>query len=265
MSETNTIIDTRAIDTYQEAYDRLQNRFGGQIQVVKSELITDFQDPNELVSGIDAVGFRDISVKASELSPLVGRVVLYPNRIERCYQPAVITRTKDGRKLQMTVLGQPYDPEVGVSEGILFELGLKNDTQQPTFGSHTAAGGYESGHFAPAMIGAKSVDARNNIITLGDKGTHRVGAHDGGVPEKMMKEGLMGGTPMLTRELSLDNPHPIPLAWHPRLESPHGLMVARYTGPTNPIELMLGAASKALGDQAVDQVGELVDAAIRGR
>ncbi len=80
----------------------------------------------------------------------------------------------------------------------------------------------------------------------------------------MMKEQLLGGTKMTTRTIPANNPHPLPLYWHPSLENDHGLMVAHYNGPTGAIELMLGAASNALGERAIEQVGELADAAIRG-
>lgn len=256
-----TEIDTRTVDIYQSAYADLQQRFNGQIEVVNANHDTGYQDPNQLAAGVDAVGFRDISAKVSELGPFIGRIVLYPNRRKNEYQPAVITRK--GASLQMTVLNQPFDPNVGISDGILFELGLKNDTNQPTFGTHTASGGFEAGHFAPAMIGVRAADARNAIISRGDRGTHGVGSSAGGVPEKMMQEGLLGGVAMTTRALPADSPHPVPLYWHPRLEDNRGLMVANYEGQTNAVQLMLGAASYALGPRAVDQIGELADAAIR--
>lgn len=258
-----TNFNTGTFEGYAKAYDRLQHRFAGKIEVVEPDTLYTYQDPNELTVARKETGFLDISAKAHELGPFLGRVVLYPSRKAAVYQPAVITRKNNS--LQMTVLDQPFDPNVGITEGILFELGLKNDTRQSTFGAHTASRGFESGHFAPAMIGVKAQDAREAIITDGDKGTHSVGVTAGGVPEKMMQEGLLGGTAMKTREISVDTPYPIPLYWHPALEDDNGLMLARYTGPTSTVELMLGAASQALGEQATDQVGQLVDAAIRGR
>lgn len=248
----------KTLDTFRDSFENMQVRYGGAITVVSAEQSVERISADAVKNLEIEQGFYDVSMPARELDPIVGRVVLSMDRKNNRYCPAVIT--KKGDNLQMSRLNQAFDPRVGLSDGIRFGLGLKNDTSQATFGSHVAAGGFEAGHFAPVLLGAKDQTVRTQIKQRGDEATHKVGNEVGGVPEKMLKTGLLSGVNLESITLDTSNPHPIPLFWHPALESEDGLAVAHYEGSVN---LMLGAAAHALGDRAVDTVGELVNDAVR--
>ncbi len=252
----------RTAEGFNQGFEELQKRYSGALDVIEStEATRTYLDVGEASHGEEAFGFRDISGTASEISAFEGRIVLYPDTKGGFYKPATITKSKG--ELQLTVLDQPFDPNVGVTDGIMFGLGLKAETSKPTFGGHTAAGGFEAGHFAPVMIGAVATDVRSDIIARGDKATHSTGNDVGGVPEKMTQTGLLKGVKPTTVSLDTSNPRKIPLRWHPSLESDEGMLLAEYSG-TNPVKLMLGSAAIGLGPHGVDKAGELVNDAVRG-
>ena len=166
-----------------------------------------------------------------------------------------------GFERRMTILLQPYDPKVGVSVGMMFGLALKKETEEPTFGSHTGAGGFEAGHITPTFVGAKVPKIGEQIIQHGDAATHKVGANQGGVPEAMTQTNLIEGVDYKTRTLDMLSPHPIGLKTHATLEGDNGLIVPEYPGA---LRTAMGAAANSLGEEALDKVGELVDSAIAG-
>ena len=255
---------------FEKGYNRLQQRFAGQIDVVNSvdrstaaAFDVNDREPKELHHG-----FVDISAKVRDISPLYGRVVLSMLRSDRngvVYAPTVFTSKKDkdtgNEVVQMTRLEQPFATDVGITDGIRFGLGLKNATANESFGSHGGSGAYESGHFSTAIIGARDQASRSLIVAHGDKGAHQVGKIVGGVPEQMVESGLMDGIKPRTVTLDINNPNPIGIFWHKGLENENGMMAAEYDGA---VKLMMGAATNALGDQALDSVGSLVDQTVRG-
>lgn len=254
---------------YSESYQDLQRRFEGRVEVLSPAAVNKELAPEEVIKGIELNQFNDISAPASELGPFIGRVVLWPNRKDGNYHPAVLTEKlrKDGkRELHMTVLGQPYVPEVGLTDGIMFSLGLKKDTNDVNFGAHTKAKGFEAGHITPAFIAVASSDVATDIINYGDDATHNVGDEIGGVAEKAIETGLLKGVPTpRTKKLDINNPHPVSLYWHTNLsDNRNGMTVAAYDGETSAVKLMLGAAHKALGSEVTERVGEFTELAIKG-
>jgi hypothetical protein len=157
----------------------------------------------------------------------------------------------------------PFSETEGITDGIMFGLGLKNKTASTSFGAH-GYGKLEAGHLTPAILSIRDIQARQQLVQNGDKGSHSIlDDKSGGVPEKMINAGLINknDVPITTRLIPSDVNVPIPIFWHKKLENNQGLMLAEYP---NSLRLMLGGAADALGDRAVDQVGELVTHASRG-
>ena len=249
-------------DDFYIGYEKLQTRFDNLIVVVEDKPDqTAFVDAEDYANQEIFGGFVDISMPVKDLGPLVGRVLLTPGKFNGVdsFCPVVLTRVSG--KLQITRMNQPFDPEFGITEGIMFGLALKQDTSASSFGSHVKAGGYEAGHFAPVLIGAANDVIGESIKQNGDQATHQIGKKAGGVAEQMIVDGLLPGISLKTVELDMKNPDPIRLFWHPKLESEDGLIVPKYE---NSVNLMLGAAANSLGSFALDKVGGLVNDAVRG-
>jgi hypothetical protein len=248
----------KQLEQFEGGFEKLQRRYDGAVTVLESGLTITHLSADQYAQNELQGGFIDISMKPQDLDGLIGRVVLSPDRQSNMMKPAVITKKAGVR--QLTRLDQPFDPTVGVTDGILFGLGLKNDTAQPTFGAHITAGGFEAGHLAPAFIGVVSPEIKSRLKSHGDEATHQVGAKVGGVAEAMVESGLLTEIKPKTVELPAHSDVPIPLYWHPSLESDEGMQIAQYEGA---VKLMFGAATLRLGGAAVDRVGELVDDVIR--
>ncbi len=261
-------------DLLQKSFESLQKRFDGGIVIVDDPGSINALNPNSVQSetqnspdgsGLNKEeinrGFVDISAKPSDLWPLYGRVVLTLNRTKRVFSPAVITNRTGAT--QITIMDTPFSETEGITDGILFGLGLKNKTASTSFGAH-GYGKLEAGHLTPALLGVRDNEAREQLVQRGDKGSHKIlDDKSGGVPEKLISAGLIDNNsiPIKTKEIPADVVVPIPIYWHKKLETNEGLMIAEYP---NSLRLMLGSAADALGDKAVDQVGELVTHASRG-
>lgn len=259
----------RTVDAYRQSFDTAQEVFDGSIdtadrsrQVLQPEnaqASADFL----IDSGQDREGFFPVIIDTQALhddtsSLFINRALLMHNSELGVLSPVVITANPENPgEFQITMLNQPYDPEVGFSDGMHFGISVKAQTRVEGFGGHSSAGGFEQGHFGAVLLGAKDEALADTLVASGDQATHKI--LDNGVSETMASRKMLDLQP-ITRQLP-KNSAKLQLYWHEGLESENGPIGGDYPDATR---LMLGAGVHAIGERGLDRARTLVDVAIRG-
>jgi hypothetical protein len=258
----------RAENNFTEAFDSAQRDFQGKIDDVdRSQDVLAGSPAGDaldlLTEKNSSGGFHEVRVTPNMLredaAPLIGRILLMPNRQLGAFSPVIFTEdpTNPGQ-FEVTMLNQPFVPEVGFTKGQHFGLSVKAQTRVESFGGHGDSGGFEAGHFSTVLAAAspQGREIANSLVTDGDKATHSV--LDDGTPEKLSSLGLMP-LDYIKKRLPAGDMQ-LPVLWHPRL------------GGDNPaagdypdaIRLMMGAEVQAIGTEGIDRAGQLVEDAIKG-
>ena len=254
---------------YERSFESAQEMFNGDIDTTdRSKLVVpgnpeetlDFYQDNKP----NADNFYPVRVESELLREqpalFVNRALLMHNPRINALSPVIITTDPNSLgKFQITMFDQPYDPKVGFSPGMHWNISLKAQARASGFGEHgPKASGLEQGHFGAAILGAYDKAVGQAIINRGDKGTHGQ-VLDKGVPEVMGQSSMLPVAP-ITRDLP---PTFVPLMayWHDKLQDDVGPISGDYPESTR---LMLGAGLHAIGQDGIIKLEELVKDAVRG-
>lgn len=259
----------RLEEGYEAAFAAAQQEFGGRIDASdKSHDVTNHalgQDMDHLLTGAHKRdGFYELVLTPEAFqagaAALIGRAVLLPNRRIGAFSPAIFTRGEGG-VLEVTMLDQPFDPEVGFSSGQHFGLSLPAQTRVPSFGAHSGQGGFEAGHFTTALAAAApgGETVASQLLNDGDDATHTF--LNGSVPQTAAQTGALPFG--YQRSLVLAGSHQLRVLWHAGLSGTDGAPAAGdYPGATR---LMNGAQVRAIGGAGIEKVHGLVQAAVAGK
>jgi hypothetical protein len=270
-----------ALETYDAAYDAAQRNYGGRLdETDHSGLIL----PGDIES-FDALR-REAERKTTNIDPFkpvdiqlgylaatealyVNRPLLVKNRlpgIGLVYSPAVITKKMDhhskrgepvGAEYFLTKIMQPFDPEVGASEGIHLGISLASQTRAGRFGGHgedDIASGFEQGHFLATAIGAHNADIGKKIVQDGHKASGTV--INAGVIDLMSGGVMLDIAGQRTQKLDTSSSQKIRLYWHEKLDAVRGDM-------RDATKLAIGGAMLALGENGQERVDRLIDDAVK--
>ena len=244
-------------DKYMIGFNTLQSAFDGQIEVLADSAPVINRAEIEITDG--RKDFVSMPVPTEQLATYVGQILLMQDRTGNFYSPVVVSPAKHGTGYQITKLEQPYDPEVGISDGIRFGLAIKLATSKTSFGMHVPSGGLEAGHFSPLLVAGRNDQLAADLVARGDKATHGVlEAPVGGVAEVMAMSGLLQ-IPYKTAQIP--DGVVVPLYWHKSLADSSIDNSAQYP---DAVKLMLGAATNSLGVAGIDTARRLVEHAAKG-
>lgn len=259
--------DTFEADRFSDSFAAAQEALGGRIEVVdRSDLVVAQPDAARdlLMAGTpNRQGFYELQVSGQELrgNPvfrhLLGRVVLMPNRQLHALSPAIITAGEQ-QDYTVTMLNQPFVPDVGFTPGQHFGLSVKAQTRTAGFGGHGVAGGYEAGHFSTVLVGSRERSVGQAIVRAGDLATHQV--ISAGVPEAMSQTDMLA-VPYRSARVPANSQAKMAIFWHPALDDERGPAAGDYP---DAIRLMLGAGVAAIGQRGLDDAQRLVEHATKG-
>lgn len=248
-------------DQYHESFEQAQAAFDGRLDDLdrSSLVVVNGRSADITSAGPDRTGFYpiDISLRpgSNDLAVFAGRAILVPNTNLGALSPAVITAEADqAGGYQITMLQQPYTPNVGFSEGMHFGLSAKVQTRTAGFGGHGTAGGFEQGHMGAVLLGARDGAIGRELVVNGDTATHRV--LNAGTAESFSQYDMLNIN-YVTRPLPANTDATLRVYWHETLPDVAG----DFPEAT---KLLLGAGIRVLGTQGLDRARRLVDDAIRG-
>jgi hypothetical protein len=251
-----------------EAFNDAQQDFQGRIDTTdrSQDVLVDSwaSDALDLLTDKNpSGGFYEVRVTPSMLradaAPLIGRILLMPNKKLGAFSPVIFTDDPaNPGQFEVTMLNQPFVPEVGFTKGQHFGLSVKAQTRVDSFGGHGGSGGFEAGHFSTVLAASsrRGGEIADSLVANGDNATHAV--LDDGTPEKLSELGLMP-IDYIKRKLPLGD-MALPVLWHPKLggDNPAG---GDYP---DAIKLMMGAEVHSIGTEGIDRAGQLVEDAIKG-
>lgn len=278
-------------DIYEKSFEDAQDAFEGRLDVADRSgavLLTSGQESADFMidNGEEAVDFAvddgdednkffpvtiDTQYLRDDTSRLfVNRALLMRNPQLGVLSPAIITKDPehDG-EFQITMLNQPYDPEVGFSGGMHFGISVKAQTRVEGFGGHGSDGGLEQGHFGAVILGGGDDRIANSLVSDGDAATHHILAGSvpetskktGGISETMASKGMLDIPQPMTQPLPSDRPVLLRTYWHHKLEGDNGPLGGDFPGA---VRLMQGAGVRAIGLDGLERARSLVDDSIRG-
>lgn len=246
-----------------EQFNQAETSLGQQLYAPDrtSEIIRNTEDDVFTRHRAQGQDFYDVSFAPCELlghsgefSQLLGRIILFPNSRLGVFSPGIVQPLAS--EIQLTMLDQPFDTKVGLSEGQHFGLSAEAQTRASGFGEH-GAGKFEAGHFGTVLVAARSERLAGAIVNLGDAATHDV--LDKGLVGVMNTHDML---PLQYRHsrLPMTSDRKVTAFWHPALGGEHGPAQADYADAT---KIVLGAGVAAVGRRGIDRARRLADDAFR--